>query len=228
MTTVQLLIPSEYYLKDPNSSDLGKKMLKKGINLLDELGFEDFTFKKLAAQIDSTEASVYRYFENKLKFLLYLTTVYWKWIEYLIDYKTHFIKDPEERLGEVLKILTLTEGAHQLSEVSDINLKVLRRIVLTESDKTYLTKQVDEINKEGLFRGYKDLCHKIALIIEEINPDYKYPHALISTILEASNQQIYFALHLPSLTEISTKREDLEKQVNAFISETVFKLIEKN
>jgi hypothetical protein len=32
-----------------------------------------------------------------------------------------------------------------------------------------LTRQVDEDNKEGLFRGFKSLCKKIADIVKEIN-----------------------------------------------------------
>ena len=35
--------------------------------------------------------------------------------------------------------------------------------------------KVDEINNEGLFKGFKGMCHKIALIIIEINPNYKFP-----------------------------------------------------
>jgi hypothetical protein len=38
----------------------------------------------------------------------------------------------------------------------------LHRIVVAELDKTYLTKQVDSDNKEGLFGGFKSLCKKIA------------------------------------------------------------------
>ena len=53
------------FLKDPLSSDLGKKIIRASIDLIAELGFDDFTFKKLATKISSTEASVYRYFENK-------------------------------------------------------------------------------------------------------------------------------------------------------------------
>jgi len=224
MTEVQILIPSRYYMKDPNSSELGKKIIRAGVSLLDEIGYEEFTFKKLAQKIDSTEASIYRYFENKHKFLLYLTTLYWRWIDYIIDYKTHFITDPSERIKEIIKIITHQSDLY--TEIANVDLKRLRGIVLAEADKTYLTRQVDEINKEGLFRSYKDLCHKIALIIQEINPDYPYPHALISTVLEAVNQQIFFSLHLPSLTEIKKGEGKIEDQVYDFLTTTIFKLIQ--
>ena len=60
------------YLKDPNSSDLGMKIIRDSIEMIDAIGFEGFTFKKLAAKIGATEPSVYRYFESKHKLLLYL------------------------------------------------------------------------------------------------------------------------------------------------------------
>ena len=225
MSIVQLLIPEKYFSKDPNSSELGRKIVSSGVDLLDELGYENFTFKKLATCIESTEASIYRYFDNKLKLLLYVTTLYWRWIEYLIDVKTHHIKDPNEKLNEILKILTHKKELTSISESANIDISKLKKVVMIESDKTYLTKRVDEINKEGLFRGYKDLCHKIALVIEEINPDYPYPHAIVSTILEASHQQAFFAMHLPSLTEVD-RDKSIDKQVKKFMEHIVFKSIQ--
>ncbi len=226
MLTLNIVIGERYYSKDPQSSELGRKIVSEGIELLAELGFESFTFKKLAHEIGSTEASIYRYFENKLKLLLYLTTLYWAWIEYLIDYNTHHLKDSEEKLREILKIIChLNDGAESM-EFAGLNMKALQSVVDVESDKTYLTKEVDVINNAGLFRGYKGLCHKIAMVIRDINPDYKYPHALVSTVLEASHQQMFFALHLPSLTEVSRESDtSIEKQVHDFLLSTILKLI---
>ncbi len=227
MSLVQLLVPDRYFVKDPNSSELGKKIVSKGVDLVHELGFEDFTFKKLASCIDSTEASIYRYFENKLKFLLFLTTMYWRWIDYLIDYKTHYLEDPSEKLTAILKILTHQEELVPISNNGEIDLIRLRALVMTESDKTYLTKQVDEINKEGLFKDYKALCKKIADVISKINPEYPYPRALVSTVLEASHQQAFFAMHLPSLTEITVGEQSLDEQVMKFLKKTIESAINK-
>ncbi len=227
MSLVQLLVPDRYFVKDPNSSELGKKIVSKGVDLVHELGFEDFTFKKLASCIDSTEASIYRYFENKLKFLLFLTTMYWRWIDYLIDYKTHYLEDPSEKLTAILKILTHQEELVPISNNGEIDLIRLRALVMTESDKTYLTKQVDEINKEGLFKDYKALCKKIADVITKINPEYPYPRALVSTVLEASHQQAFFAMHLPSLTEITVGEQSLDEQVMQFLKKTIESAINK-
>ena len=43
-------INSTIYLRDPESSELGKKIIKHSIDLIYELGFESFTFKKSSTQ----------------------------------------------------------------------------------------------------------------------------------------------------------------------------------
>lgn len=224
MSQIHIIIDSKYYSKDPLSSDLGRRIVTESIRLLDELGFEQFTFKKLAERIQSTEASIYRYFENKLKLLIYLITWYWAWVEYMIDYHTHHVTDPNIKLGRVWQIVCHVNVSTDMQLPLDIG--ILRRIVVNESDKTYLTKQVDSINKEGLFLGFKSVCKRVALIIRAINPQYTYAHALTSTMLEAAHQQAFFADHLPSLTEISAKDTvDTNDQISRFITSSVERLI---
>ena len=59
-----------------------------------EIGFENFTFKKLGEQIGSNESSIYRYFESKHKLMLYLSSWYWAWIEYRLVFATNNINNP--------------------------------------------------------------------------------------------------------------------------------------
>ena len=59
---VSFKVNEKLYLRDPESSDLAKMIVKSSIDLIYEIGFEQFTFKKLALEIQTTEASVYRYF----------------------------------------------------------------------------------------------------------------------------------------------------------------------
>jgi AcrR family transcriptional regulator len=224
MSQINIIIEEKYYVKDPLSSELGRRIVEESILLLDELGFAQFTFKKLAERIQSTEASIYRYFDNKLKLLIYLITWYWAWVEYMIDYDTHHLTDPAHKLNRIWEIICHVNVSTQTEVPLDIY--TLRRIVVSESDKTYLTKQVDAINKEGLFRGFKALCHRIAEIMLNVNPTYPFAHALTTTMLEAAHQQTFFAHHLPSLTEISSNQAaDVDEQVSAFISLSVQKLI---
>jgi AcrR family transcriptional regulator len=220
LNNIQIKINESVYTKDPASSDLGKKIIHQSIELIDKLGFEAFTFAKLADNIPCTEASIYRYFENKHRLLIYHLTWYWTWLDYRITIATANIKPPEERLKIALRLLTTP--LEQESRIPQVDEAALYRIVVAESQKVYLTKQVDEENKEGLFLSYKRLCKKVAGIVKEINPGYRYPTALISTVVESSYDQRYFAHHLPSLTEIPINQTD---GITEYLTELVFKVI---
>ena len=74
LANIKIQVNPKTYVKDPETSDLGKKIIKNSILLIDEIGFEEFTFKKLGEKIGSNESSIYRYFENKHKLLVYLST----------------------------------------------------------------------------------------------------------------------------------------------------------
>ena len=90
------------YLRDPQETVLGQNIIKHSILLIDEIGFEAFNFKKLAQRMQSTEASVYRYFENKHLLLIYLVSWYWEWVNYLIDINTKNIEDPKHKLKIII------------------------------------------------------------------------------------------------------------------------------
>ena len=223
MAQLQLKLDKNLYQKDPQSTPLGMKIIEKSILLIDELGFEAFTFRKLSVEIGSTEASIYRYFENKHRLLVYLITWYWSWTEYRIIFETHTITEPRQKLLKAIALLCARHNQDPVFPVIDE--PALQRIVINESDKTYLIKEIDEINQKGVFRGYKSLCSLIAGMVSDINPDFPFPHALISTILEASHQQVFFARHLPSLTELD--KEDSFRQNFEFIRTLVFNSIQK-
>ena len=91
LSNFKISVNPDIYLKDPESSELGRKIINHSIALIDELGFEQFTFKKLGIRITSNESSIYRYFENKHMLLLYLSSWYWTWVEYKIVINTHSI-----------------------------------------------------------------------------------------------------------------------------------------
>ncbi|MCE2496111.1 MAG: helix-turn-helix transcriptional regulator [Flavobacteriales bacterium] len=217
---VRILIDEKVFLKNPESSKLGKRILEGAIEMIAQIGFEQFTFKKLAERIESTEASVYRYFENKHKLLIYLMTWYWDWIDYQIIFVTSNIESPEKRLRNCIELLSRPIQLDQTFE--HINEKALYNIVISESSKVYLNKEVDTDNKEGLFASYKRFVDRVAQIILEINPDYRFSHALISTVVESVHDQNFFAHHLPSLTEV--KKNETER-IEEFVKELVFKAI---
>ncbi len=220
--TLHINVNEKLYVRDPEQTELGRKIVDAAIKLIDKLGFENFTFKKLANEISSTEASIYRYFENKHKLLIYLIAWYWSWVDYQIDFQTHNIEDPHRRLKITIKVLS--ESSQYDPAFSHIDENALNRIVISESSKAYLTKNVDEDNRDGLFKGYKSLSNKVGDIISEVNKDFKYPRAVATTIIEAAHQQIFFANHLPGLTELKVPNDD-KSQIAQFLEDFVFTFI---
>ena len=221
LSTFSISITSELYLKDPHTSPLGNSILEGAIVMIDKLGFEHFTFKKLAIHIKTTEASIYRYFENKHKLLLYLTNWYWGGIATRLLFETNNISDPKERLKIAIHILTSFPDPNKDSLFK--NEQILKRIVINEAIKAVITKEVDQENQVGIFSIYKDVVNSVAQVIREINSEYQYPNMLVSNMIEGSNQQRFFAEHLPRLTN-SRKEEDL---VEEFYLDLVFKTIKK-
>lgn len=220
LSKVSIKVNEQVYLKDPETSELGIRIIVGSIDLIDEIGFENFTFRKLSTQISSTEASIYRYFESKHKLLLYLTSWYWAWLEYRLVFGLANIESPKDRLERAIGILT--ERVQEDDDFSHINKIKLDRIVISESSKAYLTREVDAENRVGLFAVYKQLVARVSDIILEINPKYKYPHMLVSTVIEGAHLQRYFAEHLPRLTDVVPG----EDAISECYKEVVFKSIQ--
>ncbi|WP_249028017.1 TetR/AcrR family transcriptional regulator [Methylovulum psychrotolerans] len=209
------------FLRNPEQSELGKKIIMHSIRLIHKNGFEAFTFKKLAEEVGTTEAGVYRYFENKHRLLIYIAAWYWAWLEYQVMYQTNNIHDPVVKLKMIIKLLatTVKEGV----QTSYVDANLLHQIIITEGSKTYLTKRVSEDNNDKLFKPYKDLCAHIAQVILEYNPNYRYPKSLASTIIEMAHFQNFFKDHLPSLTDFGDKKD--ESDTVAFLEDMLFRVL---
>jgi AcrR family transcriptional regulator len=197
-TNIKIQISDKIFVKDPETSILGKKIIKESIILIDEIGFDNFTFKKLGERIGSNESSIYRYFENKHKLLVYLCSWYWSWIEYKMMFKLTNIEDPAERLRRAITIVT--ETIQDDERIAHISEKQLHKIVIIEFTKTLYTKEVDEENKEGYFLIYKRVINAIVAIVNEINPKYPYAKSLISTIVKGALHQHFLKEHLVTIT----------------------------
>lgn len=216
---ITIAISRTLFLKDPETSDLGRRIVTGGIELIDEIGLDSFTFRKLGLHIGTTEASVYRYFENKHKLLLYLVMWYWGWMEYRLAFLLANVPSAEERLRRAVRLLT--QEVKEDSSFSHVNEVKLNRIVVAESLKCILTREVDQDNKEGAFSYYKQLVDRVSAIVAELNPDFPYPHMLVSTIIEGGHLQRYFSAHLPRVTNV----RDGEDSVVNFFTELAFKTL---
>jgi len=210
------------YLRNPEDTELGRRILKHSVELIYKLGFESFTFKKLAEEIDSTEAGIYRYFENKHNLLIYITAWYFGWLAYQINFQTNNLKDPKIKLQKIINLLALPiEDDMQTNHIDE---GILHPVIVAEGSKAYLTKQVDKDNKKQFYQPYKDLCNLIGNIILEHNPNYKYPKSLASTIVEVAHFQNFFMHNLTSLTDYSKKNNEVE--IVEFLNNLVFASIE--
>jgi len=220
LSNIKIQVNENLYNKDPETSQLGKKIISHSIELIHETGIESFTFKKLGARISSNESSIYRYFENKHKLLIYLTSWYWSWIEYQLVFNTFNISSPLERIERAVKVLT--QPVTQDSSYDHINEVLLNQIVINEFSKSYLTKEVDVENKEGYFSVFKRLITRVKEMITEIDPDYEYPSSLASTVLEASLYQSFLKDHFPSITDCSSS-----EQTKNFLIHLITKTLKK-
>lgn len=216
--SLQIKMNEKLFLRNPEETELGREIILNSIVLIHKAGFESFTFKKLALKIGTTEAGIYRYFENKHRLLVYIVSWYWSWLEYKVMVHTNNLKSPEIKLKKIIQILaTDVKDDVQTKHVDE---RLLHEIVRMEGAKAYLTRHVTEDNKQRIFKPYKDLCGAIAVIILECNPKYKYPRSLSSTIIEVAHYQNFFMKNLPSLTDFGKIKDDWK--VIGFLEDLVF------
>jgi hypothetical protein len=220
---LQIKMNEALFLRNPEQTELGKKIIMHSIQLIHNNGFETFTFKKLAKEVGTTEAGIYRYFENKHRLLLYIVAWYWGWLEYQISFHTNNIIDPTIRLKLVIKLLATAVKDDE--KTSYVNESLLHQIVISEGSKAYLTKHVSEDNRHHFFKPYKDLCAVIGGLILECNPKYKYPKSLASTIIEMAHFQNFFMNNLPSLTDFGKNKDEVK--IISFLDDLVFSSINK-
>lgn len=222
--SLQIKMNEKLFLRNPEETELGREIILNSIILIHEAGFESFTFKKLAEKIGTTEAGIYRYFVNKHRLLIYIVSWYWSWLEYKVMVHTNNIKSPETKLKKIIQILaTQVKDDVQTKHVDEL---LLHEIVRMEGAKAFLTRHVTDDNKQQLFKPYKDLCAKIASIILECNPKYKYPRSLSSTIIEMAHFQNFFMRNLPALTDFAHSKND--SSVIKYLENLVFSSIKKS
>lgn len=219
--SLQIKMNENLFLRNPEESELGKKIIQHSIHLIHEIGYEAFTFKKLARRIETTEAGIYRYFENKHRLLFYLVDWYWNSLEYQVLFHTQNITDPAIQIRTVIRLL----AAQVIDDVKTghVDEKMLYEIVVKEGAKVYLTRHVTNDLEFGLFKPYEDLCKRIAELILKCNPAYPFPRSLSSTIIEMAHFQKFFLQNLPALTDIADSKDD--DLVYHFLENLVFSSI---
>jgi AcrR family transcriptional regulator len=221
LSNLKISVNESLYLKDPESTELGRKIIEQSILLIDEMGFDAYTFRKLGERIGSNESSIYRYFENKHKLLLYLSAWYWGWTEYHMVFKTHSILDAKDKLRTAIYMLTRDISID--ANFTHVNEEALFRIMISEFSKSYLTKEVDQENKEGYFALYKRIIHRLSEMMREVNPEYPYVQSLASTVVEGALHQHYLSQHFKSITNCDTEFTPTD-----FYTDMVFRTLKAN
>tara|TARA_B110000285_G_scaffold197182_1_gene228663 strand:+ start:329 stop:739 length:411 start_codon:yes stop_codon:yes gene_type:complete len=122
------------------------------------------------------------------------------------------VEDPRKKLKIIIH--SFVSASKNNPSVDYVNESKLHNIVISEGGKAYHTKDVDDENSKGFFLSYKNLATTVSIVISEINSDFKYPFALATNLFEMSNNHIYFAKHLPKLTDISVKENDVNEVEN--------------
>ncbi len=219
---LRFTVPKKLYLRDPQDTDYGKKLLLHAVELFSEIGFEAFTFRKLATKMDSSEVSIYRYFENKHYILLYLYCWYWEWLAYLVDINTRNISDPGKKLKIALHKIVFATTEDELTQYIDV--KKLQLILITESSKAYHIHDIDKENKLGFFIPFKKLVEQLAAILLEVNPTFQYARSLSTTVFEMIRNQHYYTLHLQRLSDLKKSKnllEQIEQMVHIILTKVL-------
>jgi hypothetical protein len=132
---------------------------------------------------------------------------YWSWIEFKLELLTTNVSSAEEKLDKAVQLLT--EQVKEDDTFTFINQVTLNKIIIAESVKAYHTKQVDKENEKGFYKTYKRVVQRVCDFVLEINPQFKFPHMLVSTIIEGAHHQRFFSEHLPSLTDFEEGKNNI-------------------
>ncbi|MGY6558236.1 MAG: TetR family transcriptional regulator [Nitritalea sp.] len=194
---LRLEVPEQLYGKDPMSSGLGRTLVREGIELLNACGLEQFTFKKLAARCQCTEAAVYRYFENKFYFLHYLHSWYWGFQEHCLVLHLTNMDDFTQKIE--LIVAHLAEGPN-FTDNDFVDIGALHALVHKEFMRSLLLQQAGEYAERGAFDAYFRLVQRIQLILEAQSPPVFKLHTqrlaitLVDGVLLQSNLNSKFPL----------------------------------
>lgn len=217
-------INADVYLKNPLEFDLGKKIIGHSVHMIDSIGFEKFNFKKLGVEIKSTEASIYRYFPNKQRLLIYLSAWYWELLNYHINVKTEEIDDPLKKLK--IAIRTMVNIPEESQSNCFLEMGKLQQIVIEQFYKIVRNKKISDQNESGYFESYKKLVARFASIFLEIDQSFKFPKTMANAIIEMALSNHFCCNNLPSLTEIKcggNQKDQIEEMINYFCSRMLHK-----
>lgn len=204
---VSLVFDKGLYTKDPMSSAIGQEIIRQSVEMISATGLDQFTFKKLAQQLQSTESTVYRYFQNKHQLATYLASYHWSLMEWRIAFATANITNDQTRFENALR--ELCRWVVDDPESSYINEAKLQHMVITSGFNTFLPLELSKSEKQAYTSSYNHLIRRLSLIVQKSHRLIKHHDALASAIIESVHHQMYLQLHTPHLTDIKSKDQQL-------------------
>jgi AcrR family transcriptional regulator len=218
MSLVRLQPDPALSLRDPEQTELGRAMLVGGLQLMNEIGLEALTFRKLAAEIGSTEVTLYKYFPNKQRLLQYYFQLYWLWLRQVCGHEVERSRDAHDALRRSIEAICGV-WPKDLPPLQ-LDAAALRLLVIEEGMKSYLHKNVDADNARRLFAPYKELSAFLAGRLTACRRSVPMPRSFATTVIEMAHSLPFAMEHLPSLTELSS-RKDLKQLSRHLFHRTV-------
>jgi AcrR family transcriptional regulator len=195
---LNLDLPSCLYLKNPESSDLGKRILIEAASFIGSNGIDEFNFLKLAKKVGCTEATVYRYFHNKQQLVQYLLNIYWGSICVEIEYSTRQIKSARKKLKTAIEILS---SPHPENFTDNKLAAAVVSVVMSEGVRIHLRPQLDDEIKAGNFKYYSTLLDQFESLISESMPNYPFSRSLASTLIDTAMLQMLYISRYNNFTD---------------------------
>jgi AcrR family transcriptional regulator len=153
------------FIKDPLTSQVGMQILSCSVTMLQEAGLEGLTFKKLASEMKSTEATIYRYFTNKQQLLMYIMSIYAASLQMRLVLATTNISNPVDRLKEAIHCLM--EVPKKDSMMEGMKLTQLHAIWCSEMPRWMDGTLTDSDQRKWWYQDLIELADRIKQIISE-------------------------------------------------------------
>ena len=102
------------------------------------------------------------------------------------------------------------------------NLTAHIQVIVSEPSKASHSKEIDVDNEKGYVKAYKRLVERLSSFALEFNPNFEFPHMLVSTVIESAHNQRFFPAHFPFLTNVVKG----EKNIVLFYKNLVLKTIQ--
>ena len=218
------IISDCFYLKNPRQTDLGLRIIRSASSQIEALGFSSVTLKKIASDIGSVEASVYRYFENKEHLLFYLLSDYWSIVELKLEIARLQGNTPIEKVFNSIDVLFGTDDLALKGLAADVDLKTLRLIArkyfyfalsLLQDSPTDLQVEMYKKFQTHLVNIREDLAKDLKVIL----PNFSSVSLLCDTIL---NESLYSTQEL-QLSGLDPEKDGYKK-LGSYLKELIARI----